>query len=115
MQRDLEHLLDMLQSAELIMAYLATSSRDEFNTNVQLQDAVIRRLLVIAEAARRVSENMRQSLPAIPWAEINGMRNRLVHEYDDVNLNIIWDVVHSEIPSLIKRLQLQIPPETENN
>ena len=115
MQRDLEHLLDMLQSAELIMAYITTSSKDEFNANVQLQDAVIRRLLVIAEAARRVSENMRQSLPAIPWAEINGMRNRLVHEYDDVNLNIIWDVVHSEIPSLIKRLQLQIPPETENN
>jgi len=78
---------------------------------VQLQDSVIRRLLVIAEAARRVSETIRQTLPNISWSEINGMRNRLVHEYDDVNLNIVWDVVQSEIPPLIEELKLRIPPE----
>ncbi|MCU0552998.1 MAG: DUF86 domain-containing protein [Leptolyngbya sp. Prado105] len=59
-------------------------------SNVQLQDSVIRRLLVIAESARRVSETTRWILPNIAWQEINGMRNRLVHEYDDVNLNIVW-------------------------
>jgi uncharacterized protein with HEPN domain len=53
----------------------------------------------------------RQNLPNIAWQEINGMRNRLVHEYDDVNLNIVWDVIQSEIPSLIEELQLQLPPE----
>ncbi len=52
-----------------------------------------------------------QILPNISWSEINGMRNRLVHEYDDVNLNIVWDVVQSEIPSLIEELKLEIPPE----
>jgi uncharacterized protein with HEPN domain len=78
---------------------------------VQLQDSVIRRLLVIAEAARRVSETTRQTLPNIAWQEINGMRNRLVHEYDDVNLDIVWDVIQSELPSVIEELQLQIPPE----
>ncbi|ARI82861.1 hypothetical protein BH695_3582 [Microcystis aeruginosa PCC 7806SL] len=66
---------------------------------------------MIAEAARRVSETTRQIFPNIAWQEINGMRNRLVHEYDDVNLNIVWDVVQAEIPSLIEDLQLQIPPE----
>jgi uncharacterized protein with HEPN domain len=66
---------------------------------------------VIAEAARRVSEATRQTLPNISWQEINGMRNRLVHEYDDVNLNIVWDVVQSEIPPLIEELKSQIPPE----
>ncbi|HEY9749101.1 MAG TPA: HepT-like ribonuclease domain-containing protein [Allocoleopsis sp.] len=69
----------MLQSAELVINYTAQCSEDEFLTNVQLQDAVIRRLLVIAEAARRVSETTRQTLPTIAWQEINGMRNRLVH------------------------------------
>jgi uncharacterized protein with HEPN domain len=112
MQRDLQFLLDMLQSAELIMAYTAQCSKDEFVGNVQLQDSVIRRLLVIAEAARRVSEKTRQTLPTIAWAEINGMRNRLVHEYDDVNLNIVWDVIQTEIPTLIEELKLQIPPES---
>lgn len=111
MQRDLQYLLDMLQSAELILTYTDQCSKDEFVESVQLQDAVIRRLLVIAEAARRVSETTRQTLPNISWQEINGMRNRLVHEYDDINLKIVWDVVQSEIPSLIEELKLQIPPE----
>ncbi len=111
MQRDLQFLLDMLQSAELIMTYTAQCSKDEFVENVQLQDSVIRRLLVIAEAARRVSDATRQTLPNISWQEINGIRNRLVHEYDDVNLNIVWDVVQAEIPTLIEELKLKIPPE----
>lgn len=109
MQRDFQFLLDMLQSAELILTYTAQCSQDEFIANVQLQDAVIRRLLVIAEAARRVSDASRQALPNIAWQEINGMRNRLVHEYDDVNLNIVWNVVQIEIPPLIEELRSQIP------
>ena len=111
MQRDLQFLLDMVQSAELIMTYMNQCKEDEFIDNVQLQDSVIRRLLVIAEAARRVSEVTRQTLPNIAWQEINGMRNRLVHDYDDVNLYIVWDVVQFEIPPLITELESQIPPE----
>jgi uncharacterized protein with HEPN domain len=111
MQRDLQFLLDILQSAELIVSYTKQCSKDEFIENIQLQDAVIRRLLVIAEAARRVSEPTRQTLPNISWQEINGMRNRLVHEYDDVNLNIVWDAAQIEIPKLIAELRIRIPPE----
>ena len=69
------------------------------------------RLLVIGEAARRISDRTRQSLPNISWQEINGMRNRLVHEYDDINLNIVWNVLQEEIPKLIRELKLVIPPE----
>lgn len=112
MQRDPQFLLDMLQSANLIMSYINQCGKDEFIANIQLQDSVIRRLLIIAEAARRVSATTRQSLPNIAWQEINGMRNRLVHEYDDVNLDIVWDVIQSEIPSLIEQLKLHIPPES---
>jgi len=111
MQRDLQFLLDMLQSAELILVYTAQCSQYEFVENVQLQDSVIRRLLVIAEAARRVSEATRQALPNISWQEINGMRNRLVHEYDDINLNIVWNVIQFEIPPLVEELKSQIPSE----
>jgi uncharacterized protein with HEPN domain len=111
MQRDLQFLLDMLQSAELVMNYTNQCKKDQFIDNIQLQDSVIRRLLVIAEAARRVSEATRQTLPNISWQEINGMRNRLVHDYDDVNLNIVWDVIQFEIPPLIAELKLRIPPE----
>lgn len=111
MQRDIQFLLDMLQSSELIEQYTADCSKDEFINNIQLQDSVIRRLLVIAEAARRVSRTTQQNLSKISWREINGMRNRLVHEYDDINLDIVWNVIQQEIPILITELKLQVPPE----
>jgi len=101
----------MLQSAELIEIYTAQCTKDEFLNNIQLQDSVIRRLLIIAEAARRISEDTRQTLPDVPWREINGMRNRLVHEYNDVDLGIVWDVIQFEIPLLIEQLKTQMPSE----
>jgi uncharacterized protein with HEPN domain len=111
MQRDLQFLLDMLQSAELILSYITQCSKNDFVNNVQLQDAVIRRLLIIAEAARRISDTTQKTLPNVSWQEINGMRNRLVHEYDDVNLSIVWDVIQFEIPLLIEELKSKIPSE----
>lgn len=111
MQRDLQFLLDMLQSAELIAAYTEQCSESKFAKDIQLQDAVIRRILVIAEAARRVSDSTRQALPTIAWPEINGMLNRLVHGYDDIDLSVVWNVVQDEIPPLIAELTLHIPPE----
>lgn len=99
----------MLQSAELILTYTQPCSKDEFMDSVQLQDAVIRRLLVIAEAAKRVSDMAQQSLITIAWQDINGMRNRLVHEYDDINLDIVWNAVQYEIPPLIESLKLHVP------
>lgn len=89
MQRDLQYLLDMLESAKLATRYVAEKSKTEFSLDVQLQDAVIRRLAIIGEAARRVSDSTRQNLAAIPWGEISGMRNHLIHEYDDLDLEIV--------------------------
>jgi uncharacterized protein with HEPN domain len=109
MEREIQFLLDILQSAELVTQYTRGCGKKEFITNVQLQDSVIRRLILIAEAAKRISEETRLSLPDIPWQEINGMRNRLVHEYDDINLDIVWNVVMDEIPTLIRELKLKVP------
>jgi uncharacterized protein with HEPN domain len=111
MERDLQSLLDMLQSAEIIMSYVARRSRSELTTDLQFQDAIIRRLLIIGEAARRISEPTRQTLPAIPWFAINGMRNRLVHEYDELDLDTIWDTVIDSLPALILELEQVVPPK----
>ena len=111
MQRDPQFLLDMLQSAQLAVCYSAGHSETDFLADVQLQDAVIRRILIVAEAARRVSETTRQATPQIPWADINGMRNRLVHEYDDVDLTIVWYAVQSSLPRLIAELEKTVYPE----
>ena len=111
MERDLQSLLDMLQSAQIVMNYIAGRSQVELTTDQQLQDAMIRRLLIIGEASKRVSETTRQTLTAIPWTAMNGMRNRLVHEYDEIDLDIVWDTAVSSLPALILELEKIVPPD----
>ena len=110
MHHDLQSLLDMLASAKLATRYIAAQSKADFLSDLQLQDAVIRRLAVIGEASRRIPETTRQDFPTIPWVEINGMRNRLIHEYDDLDLEIIWDTVNKSLPLLIEELEKIVPP-----
>jgi uncharacterized protein with HEPN domain len=111
MERDLQSLLDMLQSAQIVVGYAAGRSRDELVTDLQFQDALIRRLLIIGEASNRVSETTRQTLLTIPWSAIDGMRNRLVHEYDELDLDIVWDTATNSIPTLISELEKVVPPD----
>lgn len=111
MQRDLVYLLDMLQSAERIQAFTAGMSQDAFEADLKTQDAVIRRLEVIGEAVRRPSVNFRAQYPHIPWSQIAGMRNKLIHEYDRVDLVAVWDVIEHDIPQLIAQISPLVPPE----
>jgi len=102
----------MLQSAEIVISYLEGITEKQFyHDGPQLQDAVIRRLLVIGEAANRVSEGKRLSLTDIEWPQVRGMRNRLVHEYDEIDLAIVWQTAQSIIPDLIIKLTNAIPSE----
>lgn len=71
----------------------------------QCQDAVIRRLEIIGEAARRISPETRARLPQLPWEAMIGMRNILIHEYDDVDLMIVWDTVQKDLPRLVANLE----------
>lgn len=74
MQRDKEYLLDILEAAKLAIAYVDKKSREEFFADLQCQDAVIRRLEIIGEAARRISEETRAAYPDLPWNDMVGMR-----------------------------------------
>ncbi len=109
MERDLQSLLDMLQSAEIVTEYVSGRSRQDLATDLQLQDAIIRRLSIIGEAAKRVSEPTCDRLTTIPWSVINGMRNRLVHEYDGIDLDVVWDTAVKSLPTLILELKKVIP------
>ena len=64
----------------------------------------------IGEAASRISADTRQAYPEIPWSQIVGMRNRLVHAYFDINLDILWQVVQDDLPALIAQLEPLVPP-----
>jgi uncharacterized protein with HEPN domain len=111
MRRDEAYLLDILIAAKRAVDYMKGSDREAFEQNEMLQDAVIRPLEIVGEAAGRVSEEYRESHPEIPWHKMIGMRNRLIHEYFRVNYGAVWDTVQNDLPDLIKQLETLVPPE----
>ena len=112
MDRDVQYLLDILASSRMIRTYVEGITRQEFLRDMKLQDSVIRRMEIIGEAAGRVSPLFRKENPDIPWSEIRGMRNRMIHRYDDIDMDIVWETVEQDIPRLISRLEPLAPLES---
>ncbi|NLV42516.1 MAG: DUF86 domain-containing protein [Candidatus Hydrogenedentes bacterium] len=105
MDRDRTYLLDILDAARLAVRYLEGISLEAFVSNMQLQDAVVRRLEIMGEAARRMSPQTKEAKPDLPWREMAGLRNLLIHEYGAVDMTLVWQTVHAELPELIRKLQ----------
>ncbi|MFN0071121.1 MAG: DUF86 domain-containing protein [Chloroflexota bacterium] len=99
--RDAKYLADIRASGRLILEYTNTVTREELMLSVQLQDAVIRRFQVIGEAARRISDATQVAHPSVRWRDIVGMRHRLVHDYVDVDLGIVWTAARVQVPALL--------------
>ena len=97
----LEHILEAI---ERILQYTA-AGREAFEGDLKTQDAVIRNLQVIGEAAKRVSEETRGRGPAVPWRNMTGLRDRVVHDYFGVSLPIVWDVVTNHLPPLREQVR----------
>src|SRR5690606_1299469 len=98
MSRDEAYLLDILEAARLALAYAREMSQESLEADQMRLDAIIRRLEIIGEAARRISETFRNKYPEIPWREMAGMRNQLIRNYDEVDLDILWDVIEHHMP-----------------
>ena len=106
MQRDNALIFDILESARLAASYLDEVSREHFLDDVQLQDDVIRRIEIIGEAAGRLTEETKESFPDLPWQDMTDMRNFLIHQYGDVDPQVVWDTVKLDLPPLIAGLEL---------
>jgi len=98
-------LKDMLSHAREAVELLGNSSREELGRNRVMQLALTRLVEIVGEAANRVSEETRLANPKIPWPQIIGMRNRLVHGYDVIDFDLLWDTVTDDLPPLIAALQ----------
>lgn len=103
--RDRTYLGHMLEAIERIRRYVGRTRRTGFCRNALLQDAVIRNIEIVGEAAGRVSAEFTSRTPAIPWREIVGMRHRLIHGYLQVNLDTVWEVVERDLPVLERSLR----------
>ena len=95
---------DILYSINSIEQYVSSLSEEEFYRNEMLQDAVVRRLEIIGEAARNLPAELRRQYPDIPWRRIIGLRNIISHEYFRTVLSRIWEVIQRDIPHLKARV-----------
>jgi len=111
MRRDEAYLLDILLGARKALEFVQGMSWEEFAQSELHQNAVIRPLEIIGEAAARVSAETLQAHPEIAWQQMIGMRNRLIHEYFRINLEAVWDTVHADLPQLISAIGPLIPQE----
>jgi uncharacterized protein with HEPN domain len=103
--KDVKVFIDhILQSISLIEDYASQISKDDFFKSCQIQDAVMRRLEIIGEATKNIPENFRKEHPDIPWREIAGMRDVLIHNYFGVDLDLTWTTVKESLPDLKQKL-----------
>jgi uncharacterized protein with HEPN domain len=98
-------LRQILDHAEEAMQITKGKTYPEIQNNRILNLALARLLEIIGEAAGRVAKSTREKNPRIPWTAIIAMRNRLIHGYDQVDLNIVWDVIKNDLPQLVDELQ----------
>jgi uncharacterized protein with HEPN domain len=98
-----EDILDGMNKAEILLEGVSYS---QFETDFRINFAVVRALEIIGEAAKRIPEQVRQRYPDIPWKGMAGMRDRIIHGYDNVDLQIVWDVVKRDIPQLKPKIEL---------
>lgn len=103
--RDRQSIQDMWNAAQEILRFTADMDRHSLIIDRRTQAAVLYEIIVMGEAANRLSDDFRASHANIPWKDIIGMRNILAHQYDKVDADEVWNVVHRELPGLMEMLQ----------
>ena len=96
------YITDILNSIAQIETYLAEIKNDKqsFLDDIEKQDAVIRRLEIIGEATKRLEDGFKSQFQNTPWKQIAGMRDVLIHDYDEVDIDLVWDAVTKDLPVL---------------
>ncbi|MGA1839089.1 MAG: DUF86 domain-containing protein [bacterium] len=95
---------DIKEAIDRIISYTAKMDYEDFLRDYKTQDAVVRNIEILGEAAKLLSEETKRSYPNIPWKDITGTRDKLIHDYFGVNIDIVWDIAKNEIPFLSSQL-----------
>ena len=105
MEKDKAFILDALIFAERILEFTSEMDEEMFANDLKTQAAVLYEISVLGEAMRRISPEFQQQYSEIPYRQIIGMRNKLVHNYDEINIQLVWSVIQTNIPELIDQFK----------
>lgn len=103
---DAEFLGDIKEAAARIEIYIEEMNYEQFLEDIKTQDAVVRNLEIIGEAAKNISDDFKERYPQIVWKKLAGVRDRLIHHYFGVNYDIVWVIVEKELPEVILQIEM---------
>jgi uncharacterized protein with HEPN domain len=109
-ERDAAYLWEILQACDAIQRFVLGKSIDQYMKDDLLQAAVERKIEIIGEASRKISDSFKKDNPDIPWKSIIAQRNVMVHDYGQIKQDRLWGLTHKHIPELKSRLQPLLPP-----
>ena len=104
-RKDSVVLQDIRAAIERITSYATGLEYDDFITDFKTQDAIIRNIEILGEAVKLLSEETKAQYPKIPWKDIAGTRDKLIHDYFGVNIDVVWSIVKNDIPFLHKEIE----------
>lgn len=103
-RHDPDLLCDIKEALRRINSYLGDLNYEKFLKDAKTQDAVVRNLEIIGEATKNLSEGLKKRYRNIPWKELAGVRDRLIHQYFGVNFEIVWNIIKHELPELARQI-----------
>ena len=104
-EKDLARLQHMFDSTKAILSFIEGKQRENLDTDRLLLSGILREMEILGEAAGKVTERTKDRFPDLPWKQMVGMRNRLIHAYFDVDHDVIWKTIKDSLPSLANKLE----------
>lgn len=105
---DAEFLANIKEAIHRVKTHITGMSYEAFSEDIKTQDVVVRNLEIIGEAAKNISEKLKQNYPHIPWKGLAGIRDKLIHHYFGVKLDIVWNIIAAELPER-NQIKFSIP------
>ncbi|MEW6775785.1 MAG: DUF86 domain-containing protein [Bdellovibrionota bacterium] len=112
MPRDEATVLDIVLACRAVATYIRGLDKPAFLNDGKTQDAVLHRIIIVGEASKRLSPDFRRAYGEIPWKDVAGMRDRLIHDYNNVDFEIVWHVATQDLPRLLAVLEPLAPRQT---
>jgi uncharacterized protein with HEPN domain len=113
MSRDSASLLDIVRAGQLILQFAQGVSREQLESDVMRQSAILYQITIMGEATKRLSREFRAQHTEVPWDNIAGMRDIIAHQYDRLDLNIVWQVIQRNIPELLSMIVPLLPVQDD--